>query len=80
MGSISEGHSERNESIPRVRASFCSTLRAGSKIGGMLIILNDTTHARLSRTILTGSDSSMIFPEPMDDHQWLLQRLDTRVF
>ena len=32
---------------------------------GMLIILNDTTHARLSRTILTGSDSSMIFPEAM---------------
>ena len=32
---------------------------------GMLIILNDTKHARLSRTILTGSDSSMIFPEAM---------------
>ena len=32
---------------------------------GILIILNDTTHAKLSRTILTGSDSSMIFPEAM---------------
>ena len=32
---------------------------------GMLIILNDTTHARLSRTRLTDSDSSMIFPEAM---------------
>ena len=32
---------------------------------GILIILNDTTHAKLSRTIFTGSDSSMIFPEAM---------------
>ena len=34
MGSVGEGPSERNESIPRVRASFRSILRAGSKIGG----------------------------------------------
>ena len=33
---------------------------------GMLIILNDTIHARLSRIILMGSDSSMIFSEAME--------------
>ena len=32
---------------------------------GLLIILNDTTHVKLSRTTLIGSDSSTIFPEAM---------------
>ena len=32
---------------------------------GILIILNDTTRAKLSRTILRSFDSSMIFPEAM---------------
>ena len=32
---------------------------------GILIILNDTTHAKLSRTILMGSESSIIFPKAM---------------
>ena len=34
MGRIGEGSPERDKSILRVRASFCSTLGPGSKIGG----------------------------------------------
>ena len=47
---------------------------------GRPIILNDTTHATLSRTILTGSNSSMIFPEAMGRPSMTITEADTGVF
>ena len=49
-------------------SGLCNSNHGNPKTMGcsrILIILNDITHAQLSRTILTGSDSSMIFPEAM---------------